>query len=80
MCQSFDHLEERITTRIRQIERRVSVQRHFVPHFPRYHDRPFSVDCWCGRRFTTDRWDNEELARFIGWINNHAACAPERKP
>ncbi len=61
-----------VQKRIAQIEQgNVRVLHHFTP---RYKNRTFIVDCWCGVSFASAYIDRHDLEDFISWINEHAAC------
>ncbi len=61
-----------VQKRIAQIEQgKVRVLHHFTP---RYKNRTFIVDCWCGVSFASAYIDRHDLEDFISWINEHAAC------
>ncbi len=72
---SNEQIYRQVTKRIRQIEEgKVRVLHHFTP---RYKNRTFIVDCWCGVSFASAYIDRHDLEDFISWINEHAPCPPK---
>ncbi len=69
-----NQLRQRINARIRQLEQRKAIIHHFTP---RYKNRLFILDCWCGLCFASPCVEQHDLENLIEFVNSHAACPPK---